>query len=389
MNILISGASVAGPALAYWLNRYGYATTIVERAPALRDGGYAVDFRGDAHLTVLRRMGLLEEIQRARTNMGATSYVNEAGKKLSSMPADLFAGDVEILRGDLAAILYRATKSRTEYLFDDSIAALAEDDQGIRVTFERAAPRRFDLVLGADGLHSNVRALTFGPESEYVTGLGLHCAIFTTDNHLGLDHSGRIYSTPGKIVSVYSARGNSEAKAMFYFPSPAVSYDRHDTEGQRKILAEAYAGIGWETPRLLERMWEASDFYFDSVGQVRMDRWSRGRVALVGDAAYCASPLSGMGTGLAVVGAYVLAGELKAAGGDHRIAFPRYEERMWEYARGCQKSGEGVSKWMVPENRFMSWFVNQQYKLMPYMPGKGMIARSVRKTAEAVSLPNY
>ncbi|GLW99621.1 FAD-dependent monooxygenase [Microtetraspora sp. NBRC 16547] len=388
-NILISGASVAGPALAYWLRHYGFTPTVVERAPALRDGGYAVDFRGDAHFTVLERMGILADVQRAQTHMGALSYVNSAGKKLASMPADLFSGDVEILRGDLARILYEATKEHTEYVFGDSITSISERADGVQVTFERGAPRMFDLVIGADGLHSNVRSLAFGPESSYVKDLGLHFAIFTTDNYLGLDHTGLAYSTPGKLVGLYSARGNAEAKAVFYFGSPSAPYDRHDTEQQKKIVAETFGEAGWEAPRLLRAMGDAPDFYFDSISQVRMDRWSHGRVALIGDAAYSPSPLSGMGSGLAVIGAYVLAGELAAARGDHRIAFARYEDAMRDYVAGCQKQGEGVGKWMVPENRFMAWFLNQNYKLIPYLPWKGLMARSVRKTASAITLKSY
>ncbi|MCG5219405.1 FAD-dependent monooxygenase [Streptosporangium soli] len=388
MDILISGASIAGPALAYWLRRHGFNPTVVERAPSLRAGGYAVDFRGEAHLSVLRDMGVLAAIEREQTHMGAMMYVNSAGKKLASMPADLFSGDVEILRGDLARILYEATGG-TEYLFDDSITSMTEDASGVEVTFERAAPRRFDLVVGADGLHSNVRALAFGQESRFVRELGLYTAIFTTANHLGLDHSGKVYSTPGKLVGVYSARGNTEAKAIFHFGSPPLLYDRRDVEQQKKILAKTFAGVGWETPRLLDAMGDAPDFYFDSISQVHMDSWSRGRVVLLGDAAYCASPLSGMGTGLAVVGAYVLAGELAAAGGDHRTGFARYEAEMRDYAGRCQKQGDGVAKLMVPESRFMAWVMNQNYKLIPYVPWKGLMARSVRKVANSISLKSY
>ncbi|MEU8386052.1 FAD-dependent monooxygenase [Streptosporangium sp. NPDC048865] len=388
-NILISGAGVAGPALAHWLHRHGFTPTIVERAPGVRDGGYAVDFRGDAHLTVLGRMGILDDVRRERTNMGAMTYVDAAGRKVSTMPADVFSGDLEILRGDLGRILYEHTRDHVEYVFDDSITSLTEDPTGVRVTFERGEPRRFDLVVGADGLHSTVRALAFGPESRFVRDTGLYCAIFTTANHLGLDHTGRIHNAPGKLVGMYSARGNTEAKATFHFGSPSLSYDRRDTERQKKILAEAFAGVGWEAPRLLDAMWEAEDFYFDSISQVHMDTWSAGRVTLLGDAACCASPPSGMGTGLAMIGAYVLAGELAAAGGDHRAGFARYEEAVREYAAGCQKAGDGVGRWMVPDSRFMAWFVNQNYRLLPYVPWKGLIAKGIRRTANAIVLKDY
>ncbi|MDR8408924.1 FAD-dependent monooxygenase [Nonomuraea sp. 3-1Str] len=388
-NVLISGASVAGPALAYWLHRHGFTPTIVERAPALREGGYAVDFRGEAHLSVLRRMGILGDIERARTGMGSMSYVNAAGRTQATMPADLFAGDVEILRGDLGRILYDATKDYTEYVFGDSIASLTEDADGVTVTFERGAPRRFDLVIGADGLHSNTRRLTFGPEERFVKHLGLYCAIFTTANHLGLDHTGHAYRTAGRLVALYSARHNTQARAVFYFASPALDLNRRDVARQQAVLAESFAGNGWQSERLLHDMRQAPDFYFDSVGQVHMDTWTRGRVALVGDAAYCPSSLSGMGSGLALVGAYVLAGELAAARGDHRVAFARYEEEMREYATGCQKMGDGVAKLMVPGSRLLASFLNRYYKIMPYLPGKNMAAKMARKAAENITLRDY
>lgn len=389
INVLISGASVAGPALAYWLHRHGFTPTIVERAPALREGGYAVDFRGEAHLSVLRRMGVMADIERAKTGMGSMSYVNSAGKPQAELPADLFSGDVEILRGDLARILHDATEDYTEYIFGDSITSLTEDAQGVTVTFERGAPRRFDLVIGADGLHSNTRRLAFGPEERFVKHLGVYCAIFTTANHLGLDHTGHAFRTAGKLVAMYSARHNAEAKAVFYFGSPAMDLDRHDVARQQAVLTEQFTGNGWQSERLLKDMRSAPDFYFDSVGQVHMDRWSRGRVALIGDAAYCPSSLSGMGSGLALVGAYVLAGELAAARGDHRVAFARYEEEMREYARGCQKMGDGVAKLMVPESRFLAAFLNRYYKVMPYLPGKNMAANMARKAAENITLRDY
>ncbi|MEV4107080.1 FAD-dependent monooxygenase [Nonomuraea sp. NPDC049695] len=389
LNVLISGASVAGPALAYWLHRHGFNATIVERAPALRDGGYAVDFRGEVHLSILRSMGILADLERARTGMGSMAYVNSAGKVQAKMPADLFAGDIEILRGDLVRILYDATKDHTEYIFGDSITSLTEDDHGVTVAFERTPPRQFDLVIGADGLHSNTRRLTFGPEEQFVKHLGLYCAIFTTSNYLGLDHTGHAYRTGGKVVMLHSSRHNAEARAVFYFSSPELDLNRRDVSRQQAVLAEQYTGNGWQSDRLLNEMRHAPDFYFDSVGQVHMDAWTRGRVALVGDAAYCPSSLSGMGSGLALVGAYVLAGELAAAQGDHRVAFARYEEEMREYAVGCQKMGDGVAGLMVPGSRFVAGLLNRYYKLMPYLPGKNMAAKIARRTAENITLRDY
>jgi len=388
-EILISGAGIAGPALAYWLHRYGFTPTVVERAATLRDGGYAVDFRGPVHLDILARMGIRDEVERARTGTGDSWYVNAKGKRLARMPAEQTGGDLEVLRGDLAHVLYEATRNETEYVFGDSITALEETADGVNVTFERAAPRSFDLVIGADGLHSRVRSLAFGPEESYVKHLGLYLAIFTAPNYLGLDHTGLVYGEPKRLVFVYSARENTETRVMMYFVAPPLSYDRTDAGRQLDIINEAFAGARWETPRLLELMATAPDLYFDSVSKIKMDTWSRGRIALLGDAGYCPSSLSGMGTGLAVVGAYVLAGELAAAGGDYAAAFARYESAMRSYVEGCQKLADSAI-FMVPSSRFVAWFVRQNMKMLPYLPWlRDLPAKMAHRTASAITLRPY
>jgi 2-polyprenyl-6-methoxyphenol hydroxylase-like FAD-dependent oxidoreductase len=387
-NILISGASIAGPALAYWLHRRGFHPTVVERAPALRDGGYAVDLRGAA-LRVVERMGILADVRRQSTQMGDVWYVDGANRRLATLGAEVMSGEVEILRGDLARILHAATRDQTEYLFDDSVTALSQGDDGIRVRFERREPRAFDLVVGADGLHSNVRALAFGEESRWIRHLGYYISIFTTANHLDLDHTGRYYNSPGRLAGLYSARQNSEAKALFCFASPPLHHDPRDAAQQKKLLAEAFAGEGWEVPRLLRALHGAPDFYFDSVSQIHLDGWSSGRTVLLGDAGYCASPLSGQGTGMALVGAYVLAGELQAAGGDHRTAFARYEEQMRAYVDGCQRLAQGSGRGFVPATRWQIWLRNQSLRMLPYTPWKGLLAAGPRRAANAIALRDY
>jgi 2-polyprenyl-6-methoxyphenol hydroxylase-like FAD-dependent oxidoreductase len=331
-TVLVSGASVAGPALAHWLVRRGLRPTVVERAPAPRPGGQAIDVRGAA-LDVVERMGILPRIRRARTRMRGMSIRDREGKELAYTTEMAFTSgqldgeDVELLREDLTGLLHEVTRGEVEYVFGDSVTALDEDEHGVRVAFERGRPRTFDLVVGADGLHSNVRRLAFGPEERFLRHLGTYVAIFSAENFLDLD-DWQVWVRDGDPgYGVYPVRGNSEVRVTFGFASEPLGYDHHDVEEQRTLVADRLRHVGWEASRWLEAMWEAPDFYLDAVAQTRMDRWTRGRVALVGDAGYCPTVLSGQGSSLALVGAYVLADEL-GRGGDHTAAFARYEERM-------------------------------------------------------------
>lgn len=394
-NILISGASVAGPALAYWLRRRGFNPTVVERAPHLRGGGYAVDFRGPAHLCVLERMGILDQIRAQQTHLRSASFVDRDGRRVAPMPAEIFAGDVEILRGDLGRILYEATTDGTEYLFGDSITGLGQRADGVHVTFCRAAPRVFDLVIGADGLHSNVRALAFPGGDGTLHDLGLYVSIFSVANSFGLDHAGLLYSVPGRTAAVFSAGPTAQhgrAVAQFFFAAPGLSpdgYDHHDTGKQQEILAEAFDGAGWQVPSLLGRMAEADDFYFDSVSQVHLDRWSAGRVALIGDAGYAAGP-GGNGTGTAVIAAYVLAGELAAARGDYRTAFARYEQLLRPYVARGQKQALGGKDFLAPATAKKIRQRDRFFSVLPYIPAaKGLIRYFSARTANAIRLPDY
>ena len=387
-NILISGASIAGPALAFWLHRYGFQPTIVEHAPALRPGGYAVDFRG-ASLRVLERMGLLPEVKRKQTRIGAITIVDRNHRKIASMPDGFTSGELEILRGDLASIFHEATRATTEYIFNDSIASIEERADGVDVGFQRGGRRKFDLVAGADGLHSKVRSVVFGDEARFARYLGYYVSIFTIPNYLHLDHAGLYYGTLGKKVGIFSGGDEKEAKASFFFASQPLDYARRDSEQQKLILRDHFQQEGWEIPRLLECMQSAPDFYFDSVSQVKMDRWSEGRSVLLGDAAWCASPLSGMGTGMAVVGAYILAGELAEADGDYRWAFERYETLMRGFVEKCQGIADGGTDWFVPRTRFRLWLSTQMWKILPYTPWKNMMIEVPLKIGNSIELKEY
>ncbi|MFF8773029.1 FAD-dependent monooxygenase [Kitasatospora sp. NPDC015120] len=347
-KVLISGASIAGPALAHWLGRYGFETTVVELAPALRGGGQPVDFRGATHLGVLERMGVLDELRALGTGGSPMTFVDPRGRRLLHLPADFAGGDVEVPRGELAQVLHRHSLPHTEYLFGDSITALEQTPAGVRAAFRHGAPRTFDLVIGADGLHSNVRRLAFGPEERYVRHLGYYAATWQLPNYLDLPPGSVGLNVPGRLASVGAdPRDPARAGAFLLFASPGLRYDRHDTAQQKALVREAFAGLGWEVPRLLESLEQAPELYFDSISRADVPAWSTGRIALLGDAA-CGATIGGMGTGTAVVAAYVLAGELARARGDHRTAFTRYERILRAYARGCQKGGDRTGPFLAP-----------------------------------------
>ena len=409
-DVLISGAGIAGTALAAWLTRYGHRATVVERAPAPRDGGYKVDIRGAA-LEVVDRLGVLDDIRALRTDVRGGSIVTADGRRVASMGGDTFGGrqcrDAEILRGDLGRILYGRTAGSVEYRFEDSIAALREEPGGIAVSFARGDTRAFDLVVGADGVHSATRALAFGPHQRYVRDLGYRIAIFTVPNHLGLDRWELTYVEPGRTALTYATAHTADVRAMFLFRADAGGRSGgnasgpdgsgadgpgfpSDRAGQQRLLAEAYAGSGWEVPRLLAAMPGAPDFYFDSISQVHLDRWSAGRVTLLGDAAHCASPASGQGTSLALVGAYLLATELTAAGTDLAGGLRGYERRMRPFAERNQKLGPANIRRMVLRDRRQVRMALATLSLLHRMPGgQRLMARAIapiEKAATAIDL---
>ncbi|WP_285748544.1 FAD-dependent monooxygenase [Lentzea sp. NBRC 105346] len=345
VSVLVAGASIAGPALAHWLRRRGAQVTVVERAPGLRPGGQAVDARGVAK-EVIRRMGLDAAVRAACTDTAGAYTVDVDGNVLETYRADDHGGDgfiaeIEILRGDLSQVLYDDTRAGVEYVFGDRIAELSQDADGVDVTFVSGVRRRFDLVVGADGLHSSLRAMVFGPRERFVRHLGLVLAFYSVPNEFGLDRWFIEYQDKesARSAGLRPIRDATQAMAMFAFPAADFDVDHRDVEEQKRLLRERMGGLGWSTPRILAHLDDTPDFYLDQVAQVVMDRWSNGRVGLIGDAAFCSSPMSGAGTGLALVGAYLLAGELAAAGWDPEAGFAGYEARMRSFVEANQEIG--------------------------------------------------
>ncbi|MFI6638426.1 FAD-dependent monooxygenase [Streptomyces sp. NPDC050504] len=328
-TVLVSGASIAGPAVAFWLRRYGFAVTVVEKAAGLRGGGYPIDVRGTA-VEVARRMGILPRLREAHVESRRLTFLDADGGVVAAVHPQAVAGgveghDVEVPRGELAQALHGAVRDDVEFVFGDFVDALAQHPHGVDVTFRSGARRTFDLVLGADGLHSRTRRLAFGPERRFHRHLGYCFAVFAMPNTFGLSHEALIWNTPGRAAMLYAVKDSGELHAFLNFASPEPPHGAlRDPEAGRDLVTAAFAHDGWEVPAMVAALRRAPDPFFDTVGQIRMPRWSDGRVALLGDAAYAPSFLTGQGSSLALVGAYLLARSL-AAHRDHTAAFAAYE----------------------------------------------------------------
>ncbi|MCF3120338.1 FAD-dependent monooxygenase [Streptomyces arenae] len=327
-EVLICGAGIAGPALAFWLNRRGFAVTVVEKADALRGGGYPIDVRGTAR-EVVRRMGLLPRLREAHIDLRRLTFLEGDGGEVASISPHAVTGgvagqDLEVRRGDLTEALYAAVRDDVEFLFDDSIDTLDQSADGVDVTFRGGGRRTFDMVFGADGLHSRTRELAFGPEEQFHRYLGYCFAGFTVRNTFGLSHELMMWNDPGRAAALYAVGDHDDVHAFLNFAHPEPPFGAfRNPAAQRDLVASVFAGAGWEVPGMLAALRDADDLFFDAVSQIRMPRWSSGRVALVGDAAYAPSFLTGQGTSLALVGAYMLADSL--AHRDHAAGFSAYE----------------------------------------------------------------
>jgi len=331
-SILISGASIAGPTLAFWLHRHGFDVTLIEKASTVRGGGYPIDLRGNA-MEVAERMGLSEPLRAAHIDTRRLTFADDRGRAMASIQPELITGgrigrDVELPRGRLATLLFELTRERIDYRFNSSIASLVENESGVDVAFDDGTYGRFDLVIGTDGLHSNTRKLVFGPEHLFDRNIGFCFAGFEAPNTLGLSHEGLTANRPGQMVALYAPGSSEHVHVFFNLAHAALTSEQlRDPVYQRRLVTDAFADWGWLVPDLLRALAVADDLFFDEIKQIKMPRYSKGRVALAGDAAYAPSFLTGTGTSLAMVGAYVLASEL-AQHAHHGEAFAAYERVM-------------------------------------------------------------
>jgi 2-polyprenyl-6-methoxyphenol hydroxylase-like FAD-dependent oxidoreductase len=367
-NILISGAGIAGTTLAFWLKRFGFNPAIIEIAPKLREGGYAIDFMG-AGYDVAEKMGIVTELKKVDINFSKLSFVDKNNKEKGTMNYQkikkfLNGRAFTLLRSDLAKVIYNSLGKDIEVIFGDTIDNIAQDDDKVVVTFRSGTKRNFDLLIGADGLHSNVRNLVFGKETQFEKYYGYYTSSYTI-NHFSVGNNAfSMYNVPYKQVAVYSNKEN-KTTTFFIFTSPEKLSSPHSgTEKQKQILKAEFENIGWKCRQLLSEVDSTTDFYFDSISQIKMEKWSKGRISLVGDACYCPSLLSGKGSTLAMVGAYVLAGELKEANGNYEAAFEQYQILFKPFMDKKQQAARFFAKSFIPKSNFGIWLRNTVFKLM-------------------------
>ena len=390
-SVLISGAGIAGPTLAFWLKAAGLQPTLVEHAPTLRSGGYVIDFWGLGY-EIAERMGLASEINRIGYHMRELRIVDSHGQRVTGFGTSVFreltgGRFVTLGRSDFSRLLFEKIKGTTDVLFGDEIVGLEQDASGVRVQFKHADERQFDLVIGADGLHSKVRELVFGPENGFEKQLGYLVAAFEVRGYRPRDEGVYfIYSQPGRMIGRFALH-EDRTLFLFVFTETERLSPIADQAAQKAILRERFNDGTWECPRILGELDHTGELYFDRVSQIKMDRWSRGRVALLGDAAFCVSLLAGQGSALAMTAAYVLAGELAKAKGNHDQAFGKYQKVLRTFISSKQKAAEHFGPAFAPKTRWGLSFRNQVIKILT-IPGVARLTFG-RDITDTLALPQY
>ncbi|MEO3723453.1 FAD-dependent monooxygenase [Pseudomonas syringae] len=390
-KILVTGASIAGPALAYWLSRQGMDVTVVERAPAFRDGGQTIDVRG-AGREVVRRMGLEELIRANTTHEQGIAFVDRDNQTRAFIGVDAFDGDgpiaeLEILRGELARLLIQHSEDRVTYRFGDSIETIEDDGEQVLVRFEQGGEQVFDLVIVAEGIGSTTRNQVFGDEVKR-RPLDLYTAYFTVPRQPSDGQVMRWHNMPGGRCVCLRPDNLGTTRAFLSFQQAPSGYEKLAQDEQKSLLKNLFADAGWETPRVLAALDDTTDLYLEAVGQVKMPRWSKGRIALLGDAAYCASPISGMGTSLGLCGAYVLAGEL-GRHADHRQAFAAYEALMRPFVAQAQSVPKFAPRLASPHSRLGIALGHAVLRMATASGLKKLFGKILSPKADAIVLPDY
>jgi 2-polyprenyl-6-methoxyphenol hydroxylase-like FAD-dependent oxidoreductase len=378
LQVLISGAGIAGCTLAHWLTRNGHAVTVVERSGALRSSGSPVDVRGPA-VDVAERMNIAARLREASIHLKGMTLLDSGGRRvarvdIAALRSSIAPRDMELSRGDLARILYESSANDADYIFRDSIKALTQDKMGVDVTFEHSRPRRFDFVIGADGLHSIVRRLAFGADPEFVRHAGLYAATVPLP---GRDGKGEMFmlNMPGKLAALHPCQGVPLAYFIFWHPE-IPEFDYTDLDQHKRILERTFAGIGWRVPEFLDAVRMAHDMYFDSVARVDVAKWARGRIALLGDASSCVS-LFGDGSTLAIAGAYELAKALKEGPADPQGAFGHYQGLHSKLVVSKQKNLISAAARIVPRTSTGLWLSTRLF--WRTMSGLGTVVRLGRE----------
>jgi len=390
-TVLISGAGIAGPTLAFWLRAAGLQPTLVEHAPTLRSSGFVIDFWGLGY-EIAERMGLATEIGRIGYHMRELRIVDSRGERVAGFGTSVFREltglrFVTVGRSDLSRLLFEKIKGTMEVLFGDEIIGLKEEASAVRVQFKHADERQFDLVIGADGLHSKVRELIFGPEDSFEKQLGYLVAAFEVRGYRPRDEDVYvIYSQPGRMLGRFALHGD-RTLFLFVFTETERLSSIADLSAQKSILRERFNDGTWECPRILGELDHTNELYFDRVSQIKMDRWSKGRIALVGDAAFCVSLMAGQGSALAMIAAYVLAGELAKAKGNHDQAFGKYQEVLRAFIGSKQRGAEHFAKAFAPTTRWGLFFRNLVIRTLT-IPGLARLTFG-RDITDTMVLPEY
>ncbi len=391
MKIAINGAGIAGTTLAYWLHRFGHEPVLIEQASEPRKGGYLIDFWGIGY-DIAEKMGLLSELKNRAYHIEEIDWVNDQGKSQSSFDVDIFRGlaknrYISIERSQLADAIYGLIKDEVEIIFGDSISEIEEKESQLHVIFETATSQDFDLVIGADGLHSRVRELAFGPLQKFENDLGLRIAAIELDGYHPRDENRVIGRTkPGRLIFRVAKR-NEKTLFLLGFSEKLENGKFPKSVGARKaLLKEVYSDFGWEAPKILEGIDLLDDIYYDKVSQIKMGSWARGRIALIGDAAAAVSLLAGEGSGLAMAEAYVLAGELSRSANNHHAAFIGYEDCLKKFVEGKQHSALNAAATFVPKTTFEIGLRNFFLKVLP---GSLVAKLGLGDLIDDIDLPNY